>query len=149
MARYKRNLQKQIQYYNRIASHYRAEGIIVPRLSYRSKRLTGIKKKLRQIYKDFPNCAISLEFDSSNENLYNVNCRVYPFFYPEKKVDVLFYFDNGDLGKGVFGVVGILYDKNKKICATCVHAAIKYKDLVKELYEFQEKCKTIHNMEKE
>jgi hypothetical protein len=128
MARYKRNLQKQIQYYNRIASHYRVEGIIVPRLSYRSKRLTSIKKKLRQIYKDFPNCAISLEFDSSNEN---------------------FYFDNGDLGKGVFGVVGILYNKNKEICATCVHAAIKYKDLVKELYAFQEKCKNIHNMEKE
>lgn len=144
MTRYKRNLQKQIQNYNRIASHYRAEGIIVPRLSYRSKRLKSIKKKLRQIYKDFPNCAISLDFDSSNENLYNVDCRVYPFFYPEKKVDMLFYFSNGDLGKGVFGVVGILYNKNKELCATCIHETIKYKDMVKELYAFQEKCKAVH-----
>jgi hypothetical protein len=147
MTRYKRNLQKQIRYFNKIASHYRAEGIIAPRLSYRSKRLTSIKKKLRHIYKDFPNCAMSLDFDSSNENLYNVDGRVYPFFYPEKKVDVLFYFSNGDLGKGVFGVVGILYNKDKEICATCIHEAIKYKDMVKELYAFQEKCKAVHNGE--
>lgn len=147
MTGHKRNLQKQIRYFNKITSHYRVEGIIVPRLSYRSKRLTSIKKKLRQIYKDFPNCEISLDFDSSSENPYNVYCRVFPFFYPEKKVDVLFYFDNGDLGKGVFGVVGILYNKDKEICASCVHAAIKYKDLVKELYAFQEKCKAIHAKE--
>ena len=110
----------------------------IPRLSVKSKHFRSIRQKIKQIRKDFPGCGVSIYHDAAYDyNRYSIDCEVFPYKYPVKIAQIRFWFDNGELGKGSFGLLACLWDNEGNLLCNKGFPTIKYKDLVVEVRDFK------------
>ena len=126
-----KKIKKAINQFNR----YRNEN--VPKLTFKSKRFRSMRKKLYKIFSDFPDCHVHLS-SSEQDNIYNIDCEVIPWHY-DVDAPIRFWFDNGMMGKGNFGLLACMFD-NKKIIEKFnkVFITLKYVDVVREARSFKE-----------